>query len=62
VDIEAALAEARAFGGLTGVDLAREVSTDEVYDWSEGSWDLDHKSPRESATANYHVVALSKYF
>ena len=57
VDIEAALAEARAFGGLTGVDLAREVSTDEVYDWSEGSWDLDHKSPRESATANYHVVA-----
>ncbi|NNF51554.1 MAG: glutamine-hydrolyzing carbamoyl-phosphate synthase small subunit [Gammaproteobacteria bacterium] len=58
IDIEAALEAARAFGGLSGVDLAREVSTREVYEWSESTWDLDHKAPREAPPADYHVVAF----
>ncbi len=35
-----ALAEARAFPGLKGMDLAREVSVTRPYQWDEGSWSL----------------------
>ncbi len=35
---EAAVAEARAFPGLAGMDLAREVSTPGPYTWLEGGW------------------------
>jgi carbamoyl-phosphate synthase small subunit len=41
VDVEQALAAARAFPGLDGMDLAKEVSTREAYEWSEGCYDLD---------------------
>ena len=42
-DIKAALAQARAFPGLTGMDLAKVVSTGERYAWNEGSYDLDRR-------------------
>jgi len=38
---ERALKLARSFPGMKGMDLAREVTTDKCYEWSEGSWDLD---------------------
>jgi carbamoyl-phosphate synthase small subunit len=41
IDEEAALEAARAFPGLEGMDLAREVSTAKTYDWHEGTWRLD---------------------
>jgi carbamoyl-phosphate synthase small subunit len=34
----AALAEARAFPGLAGMDLAKVVTTEQPYDWVEGAW------------------------
>ena len=37
IDEEAALAQARAFAGLKGMDLAKEVTVSERYDWTEGS-------------------------
>lgn len=37
---ETALAEARGFGGLAGVDLAQEVTTKNTYHWTEPSWQL----------------------
>ena len=37
-DAAAALAQARAFPGLIGMDLAREVTTGAAYDWEEGVW------------------------
>ena len=37
VDEEKALAVAREFSGLKGVDLAKEVTTQNVYEWQEGS-------------------------
>ncbi len=40
-DSDAALAAARAFPGLKGMDLAREVTTGAAYDWNEGGFDLD---------------------
>ena len=56
---EKALAEAKAFAGLQGLDLAKEVTTAKTYDWTEGSWQL---SPLEAktitkASADFHVVA-----
>jgi carbamoyl-phosphate synthase small subunit len=40
IDEDAALTAAREFAGLQGMDLAKEVSTKERYDWREGSWAL----------------------
>ena len=39
-DREAAHAAARAFPGLSGMDLAKEVSCRETYAWTEGVWRL----------------------
>ncbi len=38
LDVEDALAQARAFGGLKGADLATEVSCAEGYEWTAGLW------------------------
>ncbi len=40
LDIEAALSAARNFPGLAGLDLAKVVSVDSAYPWSEGTWEL----------------------
>lgn len=40
IDEETALAAAREFPGLKGMDLAQEVSTDEAYEWRRGGWQL----------------------
>jgi carbamoyl-phosphate synthase small subunit len=40
VDVQEALAKARAFPGLAGMDLAKVVTTARAYDWNEGSWQL----------------------
>lgn len=53
---EAALSLARAFPGMKGMDLAREVTTRKVYPWAEGSWDLDSCRWIET-TPERHVVA-----
>lgn len=45
IDADAALAQARAFPGLKGMDLAKEVSTKEPYQWHQGTWDLEHGLP-----------------
>jgi len=38
IDEEKALASAREFAGLKGMDLAKEVTVDEPYPWREGTW------------------------
>jgi carbamoyl-phosphate synthase small subunit len=54
---EAALAAARAFPGLTGMDLAKVVSAGAPYAWSEGSHDLDRNTSVQTGSARLHVVA-----
>ncbi len=54
--VEAALAEARAFPGLKGMDLAREVSRDDVAAWTETSWTLG-RGYGELPEPRFHVVA-----
>jgi carbamoyl-phosphate synthase small subunit len=56
VDIESALSKARAFPGLAGMDLARVVTTDKPYEWTEGSWELG-KGYRRNDNPRFHVVA-----
>jgi len=56
LDEAKALAEAKGFPGLKGMDLAKVVSTKEAYQWTEGSWLLGegHITPENS---QFHVVA-----
>ncbi|EIC23955.1 glutamine-hydrolyzing carbamoyl-phosphate synthase small subunit [Thiorhodovibrio frisius] len=50
IDEQAALEQARAFPGLKGMDLAREVSTAEAYDWHQGVWTREEGyGPRDTA-------------
>ncbi|MDQ2069119.1 glutamine-hydrolyzing carbamoyl-phosphate synthase small subunit [Natronospira bacteriovora] len=57
MDAEAAVAEARKFPGLKGMDLAREVTARQAYEWTEGSWQLEGNQFREAPEARFHVVA-----
>ncbi len=56
VDVEESVAVARRFPGLAGMDLAKVVSTDRPYAWTEGEWALGkgHITPESS---RFHVVA-----
>jgi carbamoyl-phosphate synthase small subunit len=56
IDVEAALAKARAFPGLNGMDLAKLVSTDKPYVWNQGIYDLDSTTFLQPAT-RFKVVA-----
>lgn len=57
VDAGAALAAARAFGGLQGLDLAREVSVTEPYAWHAGAWRLGTGYRESAQPGAYRVVA-----
>jgi carbamoyl-phosphate synthase small subunit len=56
VDEAEALAKARAFPGLKGMDLARVVSAKEKYEWTQGSWQFG-KGFVSPAEFPFHVVA-----
>jgi len=54
---DAAIAAARDFPGLDGVDLAKVVSTESVYEWRQSSWTLKNGCPEiPLARLPYHVV------
>ncbi|WP_122666696.1 glutamine-hydrolyzing carbamoyl-phosphate synthase small subunit [Pseudomonas viridiflava] len=56
---EAAIAAARGFPGLKGMDLAKVVSVKEAYEWRSSVWSLKTDSCPEIAASElpYHVVA-----
>ncbi|MDO7644989.1 MAG: glutamine-hydrolyzing carbamoyl-phosphate synthase small subunit [Reinekea forsetii] len=56
IDVDRALALAKGFAGLKGMDLAKVVSVKAPYQWTEGSWQLGvgHTQPD---TSKFHVVA-----
>jgi carbamoyl-phosphate synthase small subunit len=56
VDVDEAIAKARAFPGMEGMDLAKTVTTDTAYPWTEGSLDLDSGAWARSR-GDFHVVA-----
>ncbi len=56
-DAEKALEQAKAFPGLKGMDLAKEVTTQETYQWTEGSWALGQDAYAKPADKPFKVVA-----
>ena len=52
---EEAIAKARAFGGLNGLDLAKVCCDPEGFEWTEGSWELGKGFTQPEL--KYHVVA-----
>jgi len=57
IDAGQALTEAQAFGGLQGLDLAREVSVRAPYRWASGSWRWGSGHRQMATPASYRVVA-----
>jgi carbamoyl-phosphate synthase small subunit len=55
-DFDLALSKAKSFPGLAGMDLAKVVSTQKPYEWTEGSWELG-KGFRRADNPRFHVVA-----
>lgn len=56
LDADAAIAAAQAFPGLKGMDLAKEVSTTEAFQWQQAVWSLD-KGYSEKSNGKFKVVA-----
>ncbi|WP_028115112.1 glutamine-hydrolyzing carbamoyl-phosphate synthase small subunit [Ferrimonas senticii] len=58
-NVEKALAAAKAFPGLKGMDLAKEVTVSAPYQWRQGSWKLVGGLPSDtpSEELKYKVVA-----
>lgn len=52
-----ALAEAQAFAGLKGLDLAKEVTVKASYQWHSGSWRLGTGYPNDPCDKRFNVVA-----
>ncbi|MBX2880058.1 MAG: glutamine-hydrolyzing carbamoyl-phosphate synthase small subunit [Granulosicoccus sp.] len=69
-DQDAALGAAKAFPGLAGMDLARQVTCESAYTWERGSWSLadsqmrvagqasEQSTGRETNNLGLHIVAL----
>ena len=61
IDEQAAIEAARAFPGLKGMDLAKEVTTHQPYEWAQGSWTLEGGMPEAPHPIDeklpLHVVA-----
>ncbi|MDO8305073.1 glutamine-hydrolyzing carbamoyl-phosphate synthase small subunit [Herminiimonas sp.] len=54
--VEKALALAKTFPGLAGLDLAKVVSTKQSYQWTETEWQLGQGYGQQTAP-KFHVVA-----
>lgn len=55
-DLEALVAEAKAWTGLVGLDLAKPASTLQAFEWDEGLWEWPEGHPRVDATDKTVVV------
>lgn len=59
IDEKDAIEKAKAFAGLKGMDLAKEVSTETSFEWTQGSWEIDTNAHKQVAVKDlaHHVVA-----
>jgi len=56
-DLDALLAQAKAWPGLDGMDLAKDVSCTQTYEWTETLWTLG-KGYGQQTNPEFHVVAI----
>ena len=59
IKIENAINKAKSFGVLVGMDLAKEVTTQTSYIWSQGVWHLKRKSTTKNK--NKHRIVAYDY-
>lgn len=57
-DIEALKRQAQEWPGLVGMDLAKEVTAAQTYQWSETPWRWDSGHGNREGQAKYKVVAI----
>ncbi len=58
IDEKYAIGKAKEFVGLKGLDLAKEVTVSQPYEWTRGSWTLDSDAQfGKSKKQKFHVVA-----
>ena len=57
-DIDALAARARAWSGLEGLDLAKEVTTRQSYGWTETPWAWDKGAGTREGAPRFKVVAM----
>jgi carbamoyl-phosphate synthase small subunit len=57
IDEGKAIETAKSFAGLVGMDLAKEVSTKNSYEWNEATWDLEEGSKPVAAKKEWRVIA-----
>ena len=57
LDIPALIEEAKAFPGLEGMDLAKDVSCHQTYSWDTTQWKLGQGFGQQT-TPKHHVVAV----
>jgi carbamoyl-phosphate synthase small subunit len=55
-NIDLAVQKLKSFPGLAGMDLAKVVSTQKAYEWTEGTWELG-KGYRRIENPKFHIVA-----
>ena len=56
LDVDKIISMAKDFPGLSGMDLAREVTTESLIAWNEGGWELE-SGYQPAAEKKYKVVA-----
>jgi len=56
LDLDAAKTAIAGFPGLKGMDLAKEVTTSQAYEWTENTWDLVN-GHAQAGVLTRHVVA-----
>ena len=57
IDIEALQKRAALWPGLTGMDLAKEVTCAKAYSWTGGTWSIAHGYAKQPKP-RFHVVAM----
>lgn len=57
IDVEKAQAAANAFPGLNGMDLAKVVTCERPYTWTDSTWALGEGYRKDVQDLPYHVVA-----
>ena len=57
IDKNIAIKNAKGFPGLLGMDLAKKVTTNQPYEWTEGSLYENRLSASKKDDPKYHVVA-----
>lgn len=57
INEDEALAAAKTFPGLKGMDLAKEVTTSKAYSWQESCWSLENGYQNNKSEKHFSVLA-----